>query len=71
MREALVEADGREWYGQSARQQDAPLDGLDERRHVPVAWVEARRSVDDANDGPVECIVRVACAFDECLAQEQ
>lgn len=71
VREALVQADRRERHGQRAREHDAALDGLDERGDVPVAWVEARRGVDDADDGSFECVVRVACAFDECLAQEE
>lgn len=71
VREALVQADRRERHGQRAREHHAALDGLDERGDVPVARVEARRGVDDADDGSVERVVRVACAFDECLAQEE
>ena len=71
VREALVDRDGGEFHRQPARQHHAALHRLDQLRHVAVAGVEVRIGVGDADDRPVERVVREALGLDEGLAQEQ
>jgi len=70
-RERLVQRDGREFHRQAAGEHYPALHRLDQLRHGAVTGVEAAEGVGDADDGPIERVVRVAHRLDEGLAQEE
>lgn len=71
VREALVQRDGREGDRKGTRELNTAFDRLDQCGHIAVTRIESRRSIHDPDDGPIECVIRITCALDECLSQKQ
>ena len=69
--EALVDRHRRERHRQTARQHDATLGRLHQRRHVAVTGIVGAGRVHDADDRAGQRIVRIAHRLYEGPAQEQ
>jgi hypothetical protein len=66
-----MDGDGWKLHREPSREHDPSFHSLDEAGHVPVARIEVAESVGDADDRPVQGIIRKAGGLDECLAEEQ
>lgn len=60
-----MDADGGKVHGKAAFELNTSFDGLDELRHIGVAWIEAGVCVYDSNDWPTQSIFAVAHYFDQ------